>query len=288
VKFGIMFANVGPFMLPDHLANLARTAEEVGIESLFTVEHVVVPKGYESEYPYSPTGRMPGEESSPIPDPILPLAYAAAVTERIRLGTGILILPQRHPVYVAKEMATLDQLSEGRALLGVGIGWLREEFEALGIPFRERAPRTEESIRAIRSLWKPTPEPFEGRFYRWGPVESNPKPVQPGGVPILVGGHVEGAARRAAQLGDGFFPVRGHDVAELTGLLGAMRDECDRIGRDPAEIEVTTAAPLPDVDAVRRYESLGVSRLVMGPPAFDPEGIRQGLHAFADRILAKL
>ena len=285
MKFGIAFANVGPFGQPDPLEALVRSAEENGIESLWTVEHVVVPVGYESPYPYSPSGRMPGPESAPIPDPILPLVFAAAVSERLRLGTGILILPQRHPAYVAKEMATLDQLSRGRAILGVGIGWLAEEFETLGIPFAERAGRTEESIRAIRSLWGEKPEPFEGRYFRWGPVESNPKPVQKPGVPVVVGGHVEGAARRAARLGDGFFPAR-PDL--LPALRAALNDECARIGRDPAEVELSTMLPGRDLDAVRRMQDLGVSRLVMAPPAFDAEGLRRELGEFADKVIAKM
>jgi probable F420-dependent oxidoreductase len=287
MKFGIMFANAGPFGLPDHLEHLARTAEAVGIESLWTVEHVVVPVGYRSEYPYSTSGRMPGSESAAIPDPLLPLAYAAAVTTRLRLGTGVLILPQRHPAYVAKEAATLDVLSSGRLLLGVGIGWLREEFDALGVPFEERTPRTEEAIRAIRSLWKREPEPFQGRFYRWGPVESNPKPVQPGGVPIVIGGHVEGAARRAARLGDGFFPARG-SLKSLPGLLEALRDECRRIGRDPGEIEISTGGGTLDPDRVKRYQDLGVSRLVISPPGSDKEGLRRGLEQFAESVIARL
>ena len=286
MKFGIMFANAGPFAQPDHLETLARTAEEVGIESIWTVEHVVVPVDYKSEYPYSSSGKMPGPENIPIPDPILPLAFAAAVTKRLRLGTGVVILPQRHPAYVAKEMATLDTLSAGRALLGVGIGWLEEEFQTLGIPFKERAPRTNEAIRAIRSLWKETPEAFEGKFYKWGPVESHPKPVQKPGVPIIVGGHAEGAARRAARLGDGFFPARG-DYERLTKLLEVLRNECHKIGRASEEIEITTGGGF-DVDAVRRYQDLGVSRLVIPPPGFDKEGVRQGLHEFADRVIAKV
>ena len=195
MKFGLMFVNSGPFSNPDTFDTLVRTADEVGFESLWTVEHVVVPVGYQSEYPYSPTGKMPGDETAPIPDPILPLAYAAAVTKQIRLGTGIMILPQRHPAYVAKEFATLDVLSRGRALAGIGIGWLREEFEALDVPFGERVGRTEEAVQAIRSLWADGAQPFEGKYYRWPAVESNPKPVQKPGVPIIVGGHVEGAAR---------------------------------------------------------------------------------------------
>src|SRR2546425_7714078 len=166
MKFGVMFANAGPFALPGPLANLARTAEEVGCESIWTVEHVVIPVGYRSKYPYDPSGRIPGPENVPIPDPLLPLAYAAALTTRIRLATGILILPQRHPVYVAKEVATLDVLSGGRGILGIGIGWLREEFDALGVPFAERAARTRGAVRAIRSRWKETPGAVAGECLR--------------------------------------------------------------------------------------------------------------------------
>ncbi len=287
MKFGLFFANAGPFAVPETFETLVKTADEVGIESIWTVEHVVVPVGYESRYPYSQDGRMPGPENSPIPDPILPLAYAAALTKRLRLATGIVILPQRHPVYVAKEYATLDVLSGGRAIAGVGIGWLEEEFATVGVPFRERAARTEEAVRAIRSLWKDEPEAFEGDFYRWGPVQSNPKPVQKPGVPIVVGGHVEGAARRAARIGDGFFPAKG-GLDELPGLFQALRDECGKVGRDPSEIELSAIGGNVDVDTARRFEDIEVSRLVVFPPAFDSEGLKKGLNDFADRVISKL
>jgi probable F420-dependent oxidoreductase len=286
MKYGLFFANAGPFSVPETFEALVRTAEEVGIESLWTVEHVVVPVGYGSQYPYSKDGRMPGGEKAPIPDPIVSLAYAAAISRKIRLATGIVILPQRHPAYVAKEFASLDVLSRGRAILGVGIGWLAEEFAVIGVPFRERAARTEESVRAIRSLWSDEPKPFAGRFYRWNAVESQPKPVQKPGVPIVVGGHVEGAARRAARIGDGFFPAMG-GFAVLPGLLAALRDECSKLGRRPEEIEITTSAGKLDSDSVKRYEDLGVSRLVIGPPAFDAEGLRRGLGEFAERFVAR-
>ncbi len=285
MKFGIMFANVGPFSQPEHLSHLATSAESVGVESLWTVEHVVVPVGYSAEYPYSDTGKMPGPENSPIPDPILPLAFCAAITQKIRLGTGILILPQRHPAYVAKEFATLDNLSRGRAIAGIGIGWLHEEFAALGIPFRERVGRTEESIAAIRSLWKEKPEPFDGSYYKWAALESNPKPVQAGGVPIVVGGHTAGAARRAARLGDGFFPARG-DEARMAELIEVIRKECAEVGRDPAEIEITCGADMRDSDAIARLRDLGVSRVVTGPPGFDPETVTKGLDALGEVIAA--
>jgi probable F420-dependent oxidoreductase len=287
MKFGIIFANAGPFTFPESFEGLVTAADEVGVESIWSVEHVVVPVGYQSVYPYSADGKMPGPENIPIPDPIVPLAYAAAITRNLRLATGVIILPQRHPLYVAKQMATLDVLSRGRAMLGVGIGWLEEEFDAVGVPFKERAKRTEESIRAIRSLWKDEPQGFDGQFYRWKPVESQPKPVQKGGVPIIVGGHAKGAARRAARCGDGFFPGRG-DLDTLKGLLTEMRTECDKIGRNAGEIELTAGATVTDLDAVRRYQDLGVHRMIIPPPAFDPAGVRKGLTEFADKVIAKL
>ena len=286
MKFGIMFANAGPLAFPDALTNLARTAEETGIESMWAVEHVVIPVGYQSRYPYDPSGKIQAPDNIPLPDPLLSLTFAAAVTKTLRLATGILILPQRHPIYVAKEVATLDVLSHGRVILGIGVGWLEEEFQALGIPFAERAARTAESVRAIRSLWKDEAEPFHGRFYRWERLESHPKPLQKPGVPIVVGGHTELAARRAARYGDGFFPGVADD-AKLTWLLGIMREECKKIGRDPATIEVTSGRTVPDKDSVRQLQDLGVSRFMVRPPAFDAEGVTQGLEQLGN-LIAKL
>jgi probable F420-dependent oxidoreductase len=287
MKFGVAFANVGPFIQPEEAAFLAKSCEEAGIESLWTVEHVAVPTGYRAQYPYSVDGRMPGPEDSPIPDPLVWLAYVAAATSRIKLATGILILPQRHPIYVAKEVATLDVLSAGRVILGIGIGWMEDEFRALGIPFDERVARTEEACAALRTLWKPGAHAFKGEHFAWDALESNPKPVQPGGVPIVVGGHVLGAARRAARVGDGFFPMR-TGGARLRELLDALSGECARIGRDPAKIEITASAPGLDLDAIRRLQDQGVSRLVIAPPGFDRAALRAGLDRLADTVLAKL
>jgi probable F420-dependent oxidoreductase len=208
---------------------------------------------------------MPAPEQMPLPDPLAWLAYAAAVTKTIKLATGILILPQRHPLYVAKEVATIDVLSHGRVILGIGVGWLEEEFVALGIPFGERAARTAEAVRALRALWKDETAPFRGKFYRWEAVESHPKPIQKPGVPIVVGGHTEMAARRAARYGDGFFPGVADDE-KLKWLLGVMRDECKRIGRDPKTIEVTSGRAVPTVDSVKELTDLGVSRFMVPPP----------------------
>jgi len=286
MKFGLMYANAGPFAFPEMLTHLAQTAERVGIESMWTVEHVVIPVGYGSTYPYDPSGKIPAPDQMPLPDPFVALAYAAAVTKTIKVATGIVILPQRHPLYVAKELATLDVLSNGRVIFGIGVGWLEEEFQALGIPFSERAARTAEAVRAIRSLWKDEAEPFHGKFYRWEKVESHPKPVQKPGVPIVVGGHTELAARRAARYGDGFFPGVADD-AKLDWLLGIMRDECAKLGRDPATIEITSGRAVPTVESVNELRKKGVSRFMVPPPAFDPDGITQGLEKLGD-LIAKI
>jgi probable F420-dependent oxidoreductase len=287
MKFGIAFANAGPFADPELLAHLAVEAERFGIESLWTVEHVVIPLGYRSEYPYNPSGKMPGPEDIAIPDPLLALAYAAAVTKKIRLATGVLILPQRHPFYVAKEVATLDLLSRGRAILGIGVGWLREEFDALGVPFDERAGRTREAVRAIRELWRDGPCEFHGKYFRWSAVESSPKPVQAGGVPIVLGGHTPLAAKRAARYGNGFFPARA-DEETIGTLLAILADECSRVGRAVSEIEITLPMPGRKLERIRRFRELGAARLTMGPPGFDKQGITDGLSRFADEILSKL
>jgi len=287
MNFGLLFANAGPFGDPDVFAHLAHTAEDVGIESLWTVEHVVVPVGYQSTYPYDPSGKMPGPEDSPISDPLLPLAFAAAITSKIKLATGVIILPQRHPFYIAKEAATLDVLSKGRAILGIGVGWLEEEFNALGIPFKDRASRTRETVDAMRSLWSPGAKSFEGKHFQWGEVESNPKPVQSGGVPIVLGGHTDIAAKRAARYGNGFFPamVSEERFAELVAVMNA---ECEKIGRDPSEIELTTTIMMPDLDLIHRFEDMGVKRLITAPPAFDKDGLTSGLSKLRDDVLARI
>lgn len=282
MKFGIIFANVGPFGQAEGLTHLAQTAESVGVESLWTVEHVVVPLGYESAYPYSKDGKMPGTEDNPIPDPYVWMTYAAAVTKTINLATGIVILPQRHPFYLAKEAATLDQLSGGRHIMGIGVGWLEEEFKALKVPFEKRGAITDESIGAMRDLWSKGPSTHKGDYYEWPAVESNPKPVN-GSIPIVIGGHTKAAARRAARLGDGFFPARGDNLEEC---LAEIRSECEKIGRDPSEIEVTTGS-MPTPDEVKRLEDLGVGRIVIPPPGFTPERVTEGLEKLGNEVFSK-
>ena len=285
MKFGIIFANAGPLGTPEITTGLAQLAEEHGFESLWTVEHTVVPAGYESEYPYSEDGKMPGGDKVAITDPHIWMTWVAAVTTRIRVATGILILPQRNPVTLAKELATLDVLSGGRVDLGIGVGWLEEEFEALGIPFDDRGKRTDEYVAALRTLWTDDPATFKGDFVSFERCHSNPKPVQQGGIPITVGGHSKAAARRAGRLGDGFFPGR-FRPEELTPLLETMRQSATDSGRDPDAIEITAGGAF-DLDGVKRFTDLGVDRMVIPPLGFDLETLKSAIGDFADSVIAK-
>jgi probable F420-dependent oxidoreductase len=285
MKFGIIFANAGPLGEPDVTTGLAHLAEEHGFESLWTVEHTVVPAGYASEYPYSPDGKMPGGDAVAITDPLIWMAWVAAVTTRVRVATGILILPQRNPVILAKQVATLDRLSGGRVELGVGVGWLEEEFDALGVPFEDRGARTDEYIAALRALWTDDPATFKGEFVSFEGCHSNPKPVQPGGIPIVVGGHTTPAARRAGRLGDGFFPGRASDQ-ELRPLIETMRASATDAGRDPDAIEITAGGVF-DLDGVKRFADLGVGRIVIPPLGFDLETLKGTIGNFADSVIVK-
>jgi probable F420-dependent oxidoreductase len=262
-----MFGNTGPYTTGPAAAELARTAEDTGFESIWAIEHVVVPKGYESKYPYGESGRLPSElEESAIPDPMVWLAYVAAVTERINLATGIMILPQRNPLVTAKVVASVDHMSGGRVRLGIGVGWLQEEFDALGVPFERRGARTDDYIAAMRALWTQDCASHEGEFTSFRDVYCRPQPVN-GTVPIIVGGHTERAARRAGELGDGFFPGRG-GPSELARLFRIVRETAERCGRDPDAIELTTGGKtVPSY--VDRLAEIGVHRMIVAPGSLE-------------------
>ncbi len=265
----------------------ARAAEATGFESMWTVEHVVYPDDYASPYPYSPDGKMPARPSTPIPDPLIWLSYIASVTTSIRLATGILILPQRNPVVLAKELATLDHLSGGRVELGIGVGWLREEFDALGVPWERRGARTDEYVAAMRALWTSDGASFEGDFANFTRVSSNPKPAQ-GLIPIVIGGHSRAACERAGRLGNGFFPGRG-SPAEMVEMIDIVRQTAAAHNRDPQAIEVSagTATIFGDdpVGAAEELAAIGVSRIVIPGFAMMKPNAREAMDGFAARVI---
>src|SRR5574341_65328 len=258
MKFGLRYASLGRYANGPAAVELAQAAEAAGFDSLWTIDHVVVPHQYQSRYPYSPTGRMgSGLEDEPMPDPLVWLAYIAAATRTIKLGTAILILPQRNPVITAKAVATLDHLAGRRVLLGIGVGWLAEEFAALGVPFEDRGPRTDEYVAAMRALWSQERASFRGRFVSFDEVFCRPLPADRR-IPIIVGGDTKAAARRAGRLGDGYFPARGTPAE----LFDEMRRAAGEAGRNPADIEITVAAPAEpaEIEALAR---LGVTRVAV-------------------------
>jgi probable F420-dependent oxidoreductase len=288
MKFGIGFATIGASMEPGGLASLARTAEEAGYESIWSVEHPAIPENYESTYPYSATGRIEAPATAPLPDPFTPLAYAAAVTTRLRIATGVCVLPHYHPLQLAKTCGTLDTLSGGRFMLGIGMGWLKEEFDALNQSFDDRAARARESVEALRSLWTESPSEFHGKFFDWNPMYSSPKPIQQGGVPIHIGGHTPLAAKRAARYGNGFFPAVSGPEA-LAPLLDILREECEKVGRDYDDIEISAGATLNlPVEVIRGYEELGVSRVFVVPSGSDQDEVRAGLINYAETVMAEI
>lgn len=288
MRYGIAFANSGPLAEGPTAAACVRAAESAGVDSVWTVEHVLVPAGYESTYPYARSGKMPGGESVAIPDPLVWLAYLAGVTTDIRLATGILILPQRNPAVAAKEVATLDRLSGGRVILGVGAGWLEEEFDALNVPFEGRGKRLDAYIAAMRELWTGEEVTLDDGYQVWHRAVSLPSPAN-GTVPIVIGGHSEVAARRAGRIGDGFFPGKGKPD-ELAHLFSVMREAADMAGRDADAIEITAGTPAlggsDPIGAVEEMAALGVSRLVVPPLTYDPDAAVDVYGGFGEAIIA--
>lgn len=286
MKFGIILPYaVAPIETPEFASGFAKLAEEFGFESLWVVEHVVMAVHYDSRYPYDPSGRSPFTPETVQPDPLILLTHLAAATRSIRLATGVMILPQRNPLILAKELASLDRLSGGRVELGVGIGWVREEAEALGTRFEERGRRADEYIRIMRTLWEEPVASFSGEFFRFEHVVSQPKPVQAGGVPIVIGGHSAAAARRAGRLGDGFYPL-GVSPERLAELRGIMSDAACEQGRDPAAIAVTCIG-LPDRGSAEFYESVGVQRMVVAAKESTLDGTRRWMEKFEKEVMRK-
>ncbi|MEM8923597.1 MAG: LLM class F420-dependent oxidoreductase [Actinomycetota bacterium] len=258
MKFGLRYCNTGRYVHAPDAVELVQAGEAAGFESAWTIEHTVMPADYDSPYPYSDDGKLAGgQDDLPMPDPLIWMAYMAGVTSTIRFGTAILILPQHNPVITAKQVGTLDHLSGGRIELGIGVGWMREEFEAIGASFDDRGRRTDEYVAAMRQLWTAERPTFHGEFVHFDQAYCRPQPVQRP-VPIVIGGDSRVAARRAGRLGDGYFPARGAPVE----LFDLVRRTAEEHGRDPAAIELTCQLP-DDLDDLPRLAALGVGRVTV-------------------------
>lgn len=280
MKFALFGINNGACAFPKTAAAVARAAEQAGFESLWTGEHVILPD------PQVPPSPVPADH--PMLDPAIALAYIGAHTDKIRLGTGIIILPQRNPVVLAKELASTDVLTNGRLIFGIGIGYLKPEFEAIGVPFDHKGPRTEEFLAAMIALWSMEKPAFEGKWVRFKGVNAMPRPVQKPHPEIVFGGHSPGAFSRAARLAKGWYGFA-LDLDATKKCVDGVRAACANAGRkfDELELSITPRGPV-DLDTAKRYGDLGVHRLILLQRAQDEAGILRQVSQFERDLIGKV
>jgi probable F420-dependent oxidoreductase len=279
MKLGLFGINFGVCAEPATAIAVARAAEAAGFDSLWTGEHVVLPD------PQVPPSPVPA--SVPFLDPVAALTMISQHTSQVRLGTGIIILPQRNPLVLAKELASLDVISSGRLLFGVGVGYLEPEFRALGIPFEDKGARTMDYLRAMQAIWTQEKPVHEGRFSSFAGVDAQPRPVQKPHPPIVFGGHTPPAFRRALEIASGWYGFA-LDLDATSRCLEGLRAEATKRGAGAAlarlEVNVTPPMGLPDADTVKRYADLGVDRLILMPRA----GTRDELMSAIDEVATTL
>ena len=286
MKIGLIPVNIG-FQDPAAILGLARQAESAGVESLWTFEHVIVPMDYESKYPYDKSGKMGIAPEANFFDPLVCLAWIASATSTIRLGTGVNILSQANPIYVAKQVASLDALSGGRFMFGAGIGWLEEEFRAVGVPFEKRGARFDDYVQALRKVWSGAVVEHQSDFVDWTDFKSYPLPVQ-NPMPVIIGGDKGKIYQRIARYGNGWYaPTR--SAEDLAPRLEELRAVCAEEGRDYKELEITAMWTLRGgMDEVKAYEDLGVARLNVPLAALGAADPMAGIDKLHDEVLSKL
>jgi probable F420-dependent oxidoreductase len=279
MKFGLFGINFGPCANPATAAAVAQAAEAAGFESLWTGEHIVLPE------PQAPPSPVPAD--TPFIDSAVALGFIAAHTRTVRLGTGIIILPQRNPVVLAKELASVDVLSNGRLTFGIGIGYLKPEFEAIGAPFDHKGPRSEEFLAAMIALWSMDKPEYHGRFVSFGGVNAMPRPVQKPHPEIVFGGHTREAYGRAARLAKGWFGFA-LDVEATAKCVEGLRSACKEAGRRFEDLEISVAPRgRIDRDAAKRFADAGVNRLILLHGAKDEHGLLQFIDATARDLIGK-
>lgn len=317
MKFGFNLAGRGPLASADSLVRIANKGEELGFDAVLMGDHILVPKKIDSTYPYTPTGEFPGGGAGDAMEMITLLAYVAGQTKKIRLVTSVLIVPYRPALLAAKALATLDVLSGGRLVVGIGVGWMEEEFEALDIPpYQERGAVTDEYIRAFKELWTSDDPHFHGKYVSFDDIHFLPKPAQKPHPPIWVGGESRPALRRTAELANGWYPIGSNPSfpmgtpEQLTAGLQRLAEYARRFDRDPAEIEIIYRAPRVELQQgasssgdgrvpfignaeqlagdIRQYEGLGVSSMVVDFGADDLDSVFGRMERFADQVMTKL
>jgi probable F420-dependent oxidoreductase len=280
MKFGLFGINFGPCANPSTAAAVARAAEDTGFESLWTGEHVVLPD------PQVPPSPVPADTA--FIDSAAALAFVAAHTKKVKLGTGIIILPQRNPVVLAKELASVDVLSNGRLIFGIGIGYLKPEFAAIGAPFDHKGPRSEEFLAAMIALWSMEKPAYQGRFVSFSGVNAMPRPVQRPYPEIVFGGHTKEAYSRAARLAKGWFGFA-LDVDATTACINGLKTACSASGRKFEELEISVCPRgRIDHDGAKRFADAGVHRLILLHGAKDEPGILDMVDATGRNLIGKV
>jgi probable F420-dependent oxidoreductase len=280
MKFGLFGINTGPCANPATASAAARAAESAGFESVWTGEHIVLPE------PQAPPSPVPAD--TPFIDSAIALAYVAAQTRTVRLGTGIIILPQRNPVVLAKELASLDVLSNGRLIFGIGIGYLRPEFDAIGAPFDHKGPRSEEFLAAMVALWTMEKPEYRGRFVSFGGVNAMPRPVQKPYPEVVFGGHTKDAYGRAARLAKGWFGFA-LDLEATAKCIEGLRAACQTEGRRFEELDVSvTPRGRVDSDTAKRFADLGVKRLILLHRGRDEAGVLKFVSETERELISKV
>jgi probable F420-dependent oxidoreductase len=313
MDFGCVFPNRGPMATAPNLRRFAEKAEALGYDTVWFSDHIVIPTEVKSFYPYDPSGRMAFSPSEPYWEPLTVIGYVAGQTTRVRLGTSVLVLPYRNPVVAAKMLATLDVLSNGRITLGAGVGWMAEEFNAIGLDtYARRGAYSDECIRIFRELWTRDNPAFQGEFHQFSNVRCEPRPLQPGGIPIWVGGHTPQAIRRAARLGNGWQPLVQRPPADLPPAemrekIAQLRAFAREAGRDPQQITLAmgssiqfadgaaaeqrslfTGSPARIVEAIQQYQELGVQNFRCDFPSPSFDALLQAMERFASEVRPKV
>jgi len=313
MEFGCVFPNRGPMATPANLGRVAEKAEVLSYDTVWFSDHIVIPTEVKSFYPYDPSGKMPFNPSEPYWEPLTVIGYVAGRTSRLRLGTSVLILPYRNPIVTAKMLATLDVLSNGRITLGAGVGWMEEEFKAIGLDtYSRRGAYSDECIRIYRELWTKDNPSFQGEFHQFSDIRCEPRPVQPGGLPIWIGGHTPQAIRRVARLGDGWQPLVQRPPADLPPAemqekIAQLRAFAQQAGRDPQRITLAmgssiqftdgaatgprslfTGTPAQIVETLRRYQELGIQNFRCDFPSLSIDGLLRAMERFATEVRPQL
>jgi probable F420-dependent oxidoreductase len=285
MEFGAHIFGVGAMADPATLGEVVRLAESAGYHSVFVADHVLVPRGLRSKYPYSRDGSFPYDPDKDWLDPIVALGYLAGQSRSIRLGTSVIVVPMRHPIITAKQIATIDHLSGGRVIFGAGVGWMAEEFALLGASFHDRGQRMDEYLALMKTLWTEENPHFEGKYFQVTNCGFAPKPVQKPHVPLWIGGESQAALRRAARLGDGWHSAS-TSLAELPEKIHFLREALDAAGRT-VENFVISAFPSDrfTLDVVQQFAAHGVTHLLAPVFSFERDKVLRRLEQIATEII---